>query len=217
MSDIYIGDKVNLNIQGTSKENILSSFKDYHIDGIDKNNTITFRSFKVGDNIIDIGNNQINLKVTSSITKDDKDIYMNLTDESNKIVNSGDFPFITLLGIIMFLISVSYFIINFSKKKKVEKFIPIDEKCKNILENLSDENFHFEISMALREYIDYVCKSNFLAGVYKENSIITKDDIDFLKNLDYYKFSQNKINDKNSYKIKAFKIFNKLKGGENNV
>ncbi|NME34996.1 MULTISPECIES: hypothetical protein [Fusobacterium] len=217
MSDIYIGDKVNLNIQGTSKENIISSFKDYHIDGVDKDNTITFRSFKVGDNIIDIGNNQINLKVASSITKEDKNIYMNLTDESNKIVNSGDFPFITLLGVIMFLTSISYFIINFSKKKKIEKIIPIDEKCKNILENLSDENFHFEISIALREYIDYICKSNFLAGVYKENSLITKDDIEFLKTLDYYKFSQNKIEDKNSYKIKALKIFNKLKGGENNV
>lgn len=217
MSDIYIGDKVNLNIQGTSKENIISSFKDYHIDGVDKDNTITFRSFKVGDNVIDIGNNQINLKVASSITKEDKNIYMNLTDESNKIVNSGDFPFITLLGVIMFLTSISYFIINFSKKKKNEKIIYIDEKCKNILENLSDENFHFEISITLREYIDYICKSNFLAGVYKENSLITKDDIEFLKTLDYYKFSQNKIEDKNSYKIKALKIFNKLKGGENNV
>ncbi len=75
---IYIGDKINLKIENLSQEEISQAFKDFHIHNI-QYVKISFRTFKTGENIIDLGENQINLIVASTIIPDDKNIYPNLS------------------------------------------------------------------------------------------------------------------------------------------
>ncbi len=46
---------------------------------------------------------------------------------------------------------------------------------------------------------------------------IDKDDIDFFKSLDYYKFSKNSSYDREILKERAWAIFNKLEERDKNV
>ena len=102
---IYIGDKINLKIENLSQEEISQAFKDFHIDKV-QDEKISFRTFKTGENIIDLGENQINLIVTSTITPDDKNIYSNLSDMSNTKVINPNFPFGFFIGASIFIISL---------------------------------------------------------------------------------------------------------------
>ena len=213
---IYIGEKINLKIENLSQEEISQAFKNFHIDKV-QDEKISFRTFKTGENIIDLGENQINLIVTSTITTDDKNIYPNLSDMSDTRVVNPNFPFGFFIGASIFIISLVGIIKNLIHRKKVAKTLNPKEKCRNILNNLSSDNFPFEISFALREYIDKVYKTSFLSGIYVEVNNIDKDDIDFFKSLDYYKFSKNSSYDREIFKKKAWTIFNKLEERDKNV
>ena len=101
--------------------------------------------------------------------------------------------------------------------KKTVKILDPKEKCRSILNSLSYDNFPFEISFALREYIDKIYKTSFLSGVYVKINNIDKDDIDFFKSLDYYKFSKNSSYDRKILKERAWEIFNKLEERDKNV
>lgn len=213
---IYIGDKINLKIENLSQEEISQAFKDFHIDKV-QNEKISFRTFKTGENIIDLGENQINLIVTSTITPDDKNIYPNLSDMSDTKVINPNFPFGFFIGASIFIISLIGIIKNLIHRKKLAKILDPKEKCRSILNSLSNDNFPFEISFALREYIDKIYKTSFLSGVYVEINNIDKDDIDFFKSLDYYKFSKNSSYDREVLKERAWEIFNKLEEEDKNV
>ena len=164
---IYIGDKINLKIENLSQEEISQAFKNFHIDKV-QDEKISFRTFKTGENIIDLGENQINLIVTSTITPDDKNIYPNLSDMSDTKVINLNFPFGFFIGASIFIISLVGIIKNLIHRKKLDKILDPKEKCRNILNSLSNDNFPFEISFALREYIDKIYKASFLSGVYME-------------------------------------------------
>lgn len=213
---IYIGDKINLKIENLSQEEISQAFKDFHIDKV-QDEKISFRTFKTGKNIIDLGENQINLIVASTITPDDKNIYPNLSDMSDTKVVNPNFPFVFFIGASIFIISLIGIIKNLIHRKKLDKILDPKEKCRNILNSLSNDNFPFEISFALREYIDKIYKTSFLSGVYMEVNNIDKNDIEFFKSLDYYKFSKNNSYDKEILKERAWAIFNKLEEGDKNV
>ncbi|MFK4785512.1 hypothetical protein [Fusobacterium sp. MFO224] len=220
--EIYVGDKVSLNIKNASRDKIEEAFRDYHIDKIEKSKNgynISFRTFKVGDNIINIGENKIILKVKSSITEKDKNIYMDLSDGGNKIVENVRFPIFTMLSGILGMMAIIFSVFKICKRKKIKKIISSEENFKIKMDNLSEERFHFEISLALREYIDSKYNSNFLAGTYKKIGKIDEEDIKFIKSLDYYKFSKDKLKEGSLYKEKALGIFNKIneKGVKENV
>lgn len=213
---IYIGDKINLKVENLSQNEISQAFKDFYIDKV-QDEKISFRTFKTGENIIDLGENQINLEITPTITSDDKNIYINLSDMSDTKVVNPNFPFSFIIGASIFIVSLVGIIKNLIHRKKLAKILDPKEKCKNILNNLRGDNFPFEISFALREYIDKVYKTPFLSGVYIEINNIDKDDIDFFKSLDYYKFSKNSSYDREILKERAWEIFNKLEEGDKNV
>lgn len=213
---IYIGDKINLKIENLSQEEISQAFKDFHIDKV-QDEKISFRTFKTGKNIIDLGENQINLIVASTITPDDKNIYPNLSDMSDTKVVNPNFPFVFFIGASIFIISLIGIIKNLIHRKKLAKTLDPKEKCRSILNSLSNDNFPFEISFALREYIDKIYKTSFLSGVYMEINNIDKNDIEFFKSLDYYKFSKNNSYDREVLKERAWTIFNKLEEGDKNV
>lgn len=213
---IYIGDKINLKIENLSQEEISQAFKDFYIDKV-QDEKISFRTFKTGENIIDLGNDQINLIVASTITPKDKNIYHNLSDMSDIKVVNPNFPFSFFIGASIFIVSSIGIIRNLIHRKKLSKLLDPKEKCRNILNNLSNDNFPFEISFALREYVDKIYKTSFLSGVYVEINNITKNDIDFFNSLDYYKFSKNSSYDREILKEKAWAIFNKLEEGDKNV
>lgn len=213
---IYIGDKINLKIENLSQEEISQAFKDFYIDKV-QDEKISFRTFKTGENIIDLGNDQINLIVASTITPKDKNIYPNLSDMSDTKVVNPNFPFSFFIGASIFIVSSIGIIRNLIHRKKLSKLLDPKEKCRNILNNLSNDNFPFEISFALREYVDKIYKTSFLSGVYVEINNITKNDIDFFNSLDYYKFSKNSSYDREILKEKAWAIFNKLEEGDKNV
>lgn len=212
---IYIGDKINLKIDTLSKEELGEYFKNFHIDKV-QDEKISFRSFKTGENIIDLGENQINLTVASVLTPQDKNIFLNLSDDSNKIILEPNLPFIFIGGVFMLLISLFGIIKNLHKRKILSKIKP-SEKCENILNNLSDNNFAFEISKALREYIDFIYQANFMSGTYEKIGKIDNSDIEFFKSLDFYKFSQSNSYDKNLFRKKSLEIFEKLKEEDKNV
>lgn len=213
---IYIGDKINLKIENLSQDEISQAFKDFYIDKV-QDEKISFRTFKTGENIIDLGENQINLEITPTITSDDKNIYINLSDMSDTKVINPNFPFSFIIGASIFIVSLVGIIKNLIHRKKLAKTLDPKEKCKNILNNLSGDNFPFEISFALREYIDKIYKTSFLSGIYMEINNIDKKDIEFLKSLDYYKFSKDNSYDKELLKRRAWAIFNKLEEGDKNV
>lgn len=212
--EIYVGDKISLNIKNSNINEIKEAFKDYHVDKIEKDKegyNIFFRTFKVGDNIINIGNNKIILKIKSSLGKEDKNVYMDLSDKSNKEVKNLKFPIFTLLSGIIGIFLFVFSILKIIKRKKIIREISYEEIFQRKINNLSLDKFHFEISIALREYIDSKYNSNFLAGNYKKIGNITEEDIYFIKSLDYYKFSKNKLKEVTYYKQKALEIFNKIK------
>lgn len=213
---IYIGDKINLKIENLSQEEISQAFKDFYIDKV-QDEKISFRTFKTGENIIELGENQINLEITPTITSDDKNIYINLSDMSDTKVVNPNFPFSFIIGASIFIVSLVGIIKNLIHRKKLAKTLDPKEKCKNILKNLSGDNFPFEISFALREYIDKIYKTSFLSGIYMEINNIDKKDIEFLKSLDYYKFSKDNSYDKELLKRRAWAIFNKLEERDKNV
>lgn len=213
---IYIGDKINLKIDNTTQDELQNAFKDFHIDKA-QDEKITFRSFKVGDNIVDLKNNEINLKITSTLSPEDKNIFLNLSNGKDQLVKNPSFPFIFLLGIFIFIISFVGLIKNLIKKSKLKNNISPKERCKNILENLDDRNFPFEISTALREYIDYLYNTKFLSGDYSEINSISSSDIEFLYSLDFYKFSNKQSDDKIKLQKRGFEIFNKLKEEDKDV
>lgn len=212
---IYIGDKINLKIENLSQDEISQAFTDFHIDKV-QDEKISFRSFKIGENIIDLGENQINLNIKSTISPNDKDIYLNLSDMSDTKVINPNFPFGFFIGASIFIIALIGILKNIMHRKKLDKILNPKEKCRNILNNLSD-NFLFEASFALREYIDFLYKTSFLSGNYIEIDNINKNDIEFFKSLDYYKFSKNNSHSKETVKERAFEIFKKLDKGDKNV
>lgn len=221
--DIYIGDKIGLNLKNISERDIKEAFKDFYIDSIKKTKdgyNVYFRTFKVGDNVIDLKNKKIIIKVKSSLEEKDKNIYMDLSDKSNKEVKKLYFPVLKILsGLIGFSILLFEFLKFFKRSKKRSGKISSEEKFKIKMNNLSVDNFDFEISEALRSYIDFKYGSNFLSGEYKKIGEIGEEDIKFIKSLDYYKFSKEKSKNMKQYKEEAFKIFNKLngKGDKKNV
>ena len=214
--DINIGDPITMSISGATKEEITKAFDSskLELDSVEKTDDgykVVFRSFDVGESTITIGNKRITVDTKSVLTKDDKEIYPNLSDKSDEKLYNRRFPYEMIGAGAIALISLIYLLSGMKFKHK-EKTISPEERYERAMKNLGDETWAFEASMAIREYIDWKLHTHFTSGIYKVAGPITQKDIDFLLFLDNYKFSgQNEnIKDESITKVKA--IHDKLRG-----
>ncbi len=221
--EINIGDIITLKITGMSKEEIMKSFEntEFSIENMkaEKNDTIILyiRGFKTGENVINIGNKEVTIDIKSVLSSEDKEIFINLSDESNKNLFLQQFPYIAIISGIATVGAFLLLVCNLQIKRKKEAQITPEEKFENNMKLLSTDKWFYEISYTLREYIDEKYNSNFINGIYKPLKNITDEDIQFIEWLDNYKFSKNRDDYFQQSKDKTFEIYEKIKEVKNNV
>lgn len=218
---INVGDSISFKISGVPKEEIIKEFEkgNFSIEKIkkDKNGNflVTVKGFNLGKNNIILGNKNLEIDIKSILTSEDKEIYRDLSDMSNKKLYSDNFPYIFTGSIIIGLLSLIMLIKTFKRGKKKE-VIDYDKRFNAQMEILS-ERWAFDISYALREYIDSRYNSHFLNGNYEKKGILTDEDIIFIQWLDSCKFSGNVQEEIEASRKKAFDIYKRIKEGEIDV
>lgn len=219
--DINVGDSISFKISGVPKEEIIKKFEkgNFSIEKIkkDKNGNflVTVKGFNLGKNNIILGNKNLEIDIKSILTSEDKELYKDLLDKSNKKLYSDNFPYIFTSSIVIGFLSLIMFIKTFKRGKKKE-VIDYDKKFNAQMEILS-ERWAFDISYALREYIDSRYNSHFLNGNYKKKGVLTDEDIIFIQWLDSCKFSGNVQEEIEASRKKAFDIYKRVKEGEIDV
>ena len=219
--DINVGDSISFKISGVPKEEIIKKFEkgNFSIEKIkkDKNGNflVTVKGFNLGKNNIILGNKNLEIDIKSILTSEDKEIYRDLSDMSNKKLYSNDFPYIFTGSIVIGILSLIIFIKTFKRGKKKE-VIDYDKRFNAQMEILS-ERWAFDISYALREYIDSRYNSHFLNGNYEKKGVLTDEDIIFIQWLDSCKFSGNIQEEIEASRKKAFDIYKRVKEGEIDV
>ncbi|MEG0301136.1 MAG: hypothetical protein RSA57_09400 [Cetobacterium sp.] len=205
-----IGDQITIKISGDiTKNEIETAFKDYKINNIKKDENfyiVNFTSYKVGKNEVVIGNKKLNIDIISTINDSENEIYQNLADPNNRYVEK-DYPHMFILsgiaGLIAFLTGILMIIVDRAR----DPYIIFKKRISKI----NDANWREEISFELRTFIDNTLKTNFLGGEYILKSPIIEEDINFIKKLDYVKFSSNKDGDYLKYRDQAIEIVERLR------
>lgn len=220
--DINIGDNISFKISGVPKEKIIKEFEknNFSIEKIEQNKDGDFlvkvKGFNLGKNSIILGNKNLEIDIKSVLNSEDKEIYVDLSDLSNKNLYLEKFPYISAISGIMIIASLIIFIKSLKRGKKKE-IIDYDNRFNTQMELISKENWAFEISYAIREYIDSRYATHFLNGEYIKKGVLTDEDIIFIQWLDNCKFSGNIQEDIEKSKTKAFDIYKRVKAGEINV
>ncbi|WP_302820752.1 hypothetical protein [Fusobacterium ulcerans] len=215
--DINIGDTVTLQITGVSKEKIMDSFKntDFSIesmkDGKDGAVILSVKGFKTGENIINIGNKEVTIDIKSVLTPDDKEIFINLSDESDKNLFLHQFPYGAVISTAAGIAALVIILLGIKIKKDKTIHLTPEEKFENEMNMLSEDKWFYEISYALREYIDKKYGSHFINGIYFPLKNLNDEDIQFIEWLDNYKFSKDRDDYFQQSKEKAFEIYGKIK------
>ncbi|MGL5124105.1 MAG: hypothetical protein ACRC6K_08120 [Fusobacteriaceae bacterium] len=215
-----LGDKINLKIKNTTEREIKESFeklKNIELENIKKEKdtyVVSFRAFELGKKKIEVDNKKIEFEIVTNLNENDKDIYMNLSDYSNKKMFNSTFPFVSLISVITFIIGL-YFLI---KSKIKNKILSPKEEFNKMMKSLDKDNWSYEISYSLRKYIDGVYTSNFISGNYEEIGVVDNEDIKFLISLDNYKFSnknfENEAFEKENLIKKTYEIFKRIEKNE---
>ncbi len=219
--DINVGNSISFKISGVPKEEIIKEFEksNFSVEKIkkDKNGDflVTVKGFNLGKNNIILGNKNLEIDIKSILTSEDKEIYRDLSDMSNKKLYSDNFPYIFTGSIVIGFLSLIMLIKTFKRGKKKE-VIDYDKRFNAQMEILS-ERWAFDISYALREYIDSRYNSHFLNGNYKKKGVLTDEDIIFIQWLDSCKFSGDVQEEIETSKKKAFDIYKRVKEGEIDV
>lgn len=219
--DINVGDSISFKISGVPKEEIIKEFEknDFSIEKIkedkDGNFLVTVKGFNLGKSNVTLGNKNLEIDIESILTPEDKEIYRDLSDMSNKKLYSNDFPYIFTGSIVIGVLSLIIFIRSFKRGKK-EEIIDYDKRFNSQMEILS-ERWAFDISYALREYIDSRYNSHFLNGNYEKKGVLTDEDIIFIQWLDSCKFSGDVQEEIETSRKKAFDIYKRVKEGEIDV
>ncbi len=208
--DYKIGDKIALKINGDiTKTDLEKDFNDYKVYKIEKNKdhyVVIFTTYKVGENIIKIGDTDLKFNVISTITDKDKDIYTDFENSKNIYVVK-DYPYLSIVTGIFGLLIVIVTIIKHLIDRSKDPYVVFNKAIKRININ----NWREEISLATRRFIDNVFNTNFLGGDYQANKYITDEDLKFLKDLDLLKYSKNTDGDMEFYKSKSIEIINRIK------
>ena len=219
--DINVGNSISFKISGVPKEEIIKEFEksNFSVEKIkkDKNGDflVTVKGFNLGKNNIILGNKNLEIDIKSILTSEDKEIYRDLSDMSNKKLYSDNFPYIFTSSIVIGFLSLIMLIKTFKRGKKKE-VIDYDKRFNAQMEILS-ERWAFDISYALREYIDSRYNSHFLNGNYEKKGVLTDEDIIFIQWLDSCKFSGNVQEEIEASRKKAFDIYKRVKEGEIDV
>lgn len=220
--DINVGDSISFKISGVPKEKIIREFEknSFSIEKIkedkDGNFLVTVKGFNLGKNNIILGNKNLEIEIKSILTPEDKEIYRDLSEISNKKLYLDRFPYIFTGSIVIGLLSLIIFIRTFKRGKKKE-IIDYDKRFNSQMEILSQDKWAFDISYALREYIDSRYNSHFLNGNYEKKGVLTDEDIMFIQWLDSCKFSGDVQEEIETSKKKAFDIYKRVKEGEIDV
>lgn len=220
--DINVGDSISFKISGVPKEEIIREFEknSFSIEKIkedkDGNFLVTVKGFNLGKNNVILGNKNLEIEIKSILTPEDKEIYRDLSDISNKKLYLDKFPYIFTGSIVIGLLSLIIFIRTFKRGKKKE-IIDYDKRFNSQMEILSQDKWAFDISYALREYIDSRYNSHFLNGNYEKKGVLTDEDIIFIQWLDSCKFSGDVQEEIETSRKKAFDIYKRVKEGEIDV
>lgn len=220
--DINVGDSISFKISGVPKEKIIREFEknSFSIEKIkedkDGNFLVTVKGFNLGKNNIILGNKNLEIEIKSILTPEDKEIYRDLSEISNKKLYLDRFPYIFTGSIVIGLLSLIIFIRTFKRGKKKE-IIDYDKRFNSQMEILSQDKWAFDISYALREYIDSRYNSHFLNGNYEKKGVLTDEDIIFIQWLDSCKFSGDIQEEIEASRKKAFDIYKRVKEGEIDV
>ncbi|MGL4533555.1 MAG: hypothetical protein ACRCUA_00620 [Fusobacteriaceae bacterium] len=215
-NEFKLGDKVQFEIQGVTEDKLDKVFKEIESKKISKIKNglkIDFRNWKLGEEKYSFGKYFLKLNIMSNLKSDEKDIFLNYVDGTATKKKLPKIPYLFSIGIGMLIYSVILLI----KKDKKEIYLSPEEKFQKRMDGVEIENFNYEISYALREYIDSVYKCNFLNGNYEKIEKLSKEDIDFVKKLDYIKFSGKSDEELEIIKSKAFKIYKKIKEVKKNA
>lgn len=211
-----IGDKIILKIEGNvSKSEIEKALEDYKISSLEKNKdgtyTVIFTTYKVGENEIQLGNKKLKIDVVSTIEPSEKEIYEALSNPNNIYIEK-DYPHMGLLATIAGLIAIiTAFFMHLVDRAKNPYII-----FKKGMSKVNESNWKEEISLQLRRYIDSMYGTNFLGGEYKAVYPVTKEDIEFIKDMDYLKFAPNRDGNYSEYKNRAFEIVERLRKEKKN-
>ena len=217
--DINVGDLVRVHISGVEKDKIINEFKnsDLQLENLEKTDEgyiLSIRGYKPGDSSITLGAKKLTLSIKSVLDEKDNEIYPHLTDNGDILLYSQNFPYQIVVGAILGILSLIYLIKTFKFRKK-EKILSPEEKFKKILAELSENNWEFQLSMAIREYIDKKYQTHFINGKYEVIGMINSEDIKFINNLDRNKFSKENQLLKEETLKKVTEIYEKIRGDQN--
>lgn len=217
--DINVGDLVRVHISGVEKDKIINEFKnsDLQLENLEKTNEgyiLSIRGYKPGDSSITLGDKKLTLSIKSVLDEKDNEIYPHLTDNGDTLLYSQNFPYQIVVGAILGILSLIYLIKTFKFRKK-EKILSPEEKFKKILTELSENDWEFQLSMAIREYIDKKYQTHFINGKYEVIGMINSEDIKFINNLDRNKFSKENQLLKDETLKKVIEIYEKIRGDQN--
>ena len=199
--DINVGDLVKVKITGIEKEKIVEGFRksNLELENIEKSENgyiLSIRGYKVGENSLVLGDKKLTLNIKSVLEENDKEISPHLSDNSDTILYKEKFPYTFIVGIILGVVSLLYLVKGVKFKKK-EKY------------------WDFDLSMAIREYIDSRYQTHFINGNYEVVGMIDSEDIKFINNLDRYKFSKDSRDLKEETLKRVREIFEKVRGDKN--
>lgn len=205
-----IGDEITIKISGDiTKNEIETAFKDYKVNNIKKDKNfyiVNFTSYKVGKNEVVIGNKKLSIDIVSTINDSENEIYQELANPNNRYIEK-DYPHMFILsgiaGLLAFLAGVLMIIVDRAK----DPYIIFKKRISKI----NDTNWREQISLELRTFIDSTLETNFLGGEYILKNPVTEEDINFIKKLDYIKFSSNKNGNYLEYKDQAIEIVERLR------
>ncbi|WP_418964253.1 hypothetical protein [Cetobacterium sp.] len=198
-----------------SKNDIEKALKDYKISSLERDKdgtyTVTFTTYKVGENEIQLGDKKLKIDVVSTVGPDEKDIYEALSNPNNTYIET-DYPHIGILATIAGVIAIiTAFFMHLVDRAKDPYII-----FKKGMSKVNDSNWKERISLELRRYIDNMYSTNFLGGEYNVIYPLTKEDIEFIKDMDYLKFAPNREGDYSEYKKRAFEIVERLRKEKKN-
>lgn len=217
--DINVGDLVRVHISGVEKDKIINEFKnsDLQLENLEKTDEgyiLSIRGYKPGDSSITLGDKKLTLSIKSVLDEKDNEIYPHLTDNGDTLLYSQNFPCQIVVGAILGILSLIYLIKTFKFRKK-EKILSPEEKFRKILTELSENDWEFQLSMAIREYIDKKYQTHFINGKYEVIGMINSEDIKFINNLDRNKFSKENQLLKDETLKKVIEIYEKIRGDQN--
>lgn len=217
--DINVGDLVRVHISGVKKDKIINEFKnsDLQLENLEKTDEgyiLSIRGYKPGDSSITLGDKKLTLSIKSVLDEKDNEIYPHLTDNGDTLLYSQNFPYQIVVGAILGILSLIYLIKTFKFRKK-EKILSPEEKFRKILTELSENDWEFQLSMAIREYIDKKYQTHFINGKYEVIGMINSEDIKFINNLDRNKFSKENQLLKEETLKKVIEIYEKIRGDQN--